>query len=595
MQSVIEKSWELVLEGKHDTPIVIYLEFVKLAFDEITLLSELNDEFLPKMFKTIVDRGLDRWGFARGLVNQVYPLFLKHPTRILPYISLIIELSLYQEIRGDDSQFTLINSFAIINAPKPHHAIDEVAEQGQYIRILTLTFIDKMCFKNSLFAHQMVDDCFKQLLGVAKQRGELPNSQLYKQKIRIAQLACTLCDWIISSQDLALIESSVKKSVEIMSIPHVHVIRQYIERLLISLLLNKPQYVAHALPILDDFNLKPQVTSSIIVALGAVMVFIEEEDIRETIFYKITPYMICNTAHIRRAAHFVIHKLLKSFPNYENKSHMFSFLSLNKECQKMQIRFESQLESFTALKESGIRYILKGVVNQFDELVHPSFVANIDEAVKNTRDDEFYREEGLSIGDEYWKLVASVLPLEHKTVENFQRKVDDTQALVEMRTTKGIQKRHELIIIASLLDKLPNLAGLTRTGEVFNLQLLTVPHRNMLNESEYKSMAVTADRWLPIIEVTEENLPDYLNLCRHNQYRIVGLEQTANSIPINEYQFPSKCVLVLGKEKEGIPGNILELLDHCVEIPQFGMVRSLNVHVSGSICIWEYMKQNYIR
>jgi tRNA guanosine-2'-O-methyltransferase len=36
------------------------------------------------------------------------------------------------------------------------------------------------------------------------------------------------------------------------------------------------------------------------------------------------------------------------------------------------------------------------------------------------------------------------------------------------------------------------------------------------------------------------------------------------------------------------------MLDVCVEIPQFGVIRSLNVHVSAAIAIWEYSKQNLI-
>lgn len=43
-------------------------------------------------------------------------------------------------------------------------------------------------------------------------------------------------------------------------------------------------------------------------------------------------------------------------------------------------------------------------------------------------------------------------------------------------------------------------------------------------------------------------------------------------------------------EKEGIPANVLPLADTCVEIPQFGVTRSLNVHVAGSLFIWEYSK-----
>ena len=36
------------------------------------------------------------------------------------------------------------------------------------------------------------------------------------------------------------------------------------------------------------------------------------------------------------------------------------------------------------------------------------------------------------------------------------------------------------------------------------------------------------------------------------------------------------------------------MLEDCVEIPQFGIVRSLNVHVSGSILLWEYTRQGLV-
>ena len=44
-------------------------------------------------------------------------------------------------------------------------------------------------------------------------------------------------------------------------------------------------------------------------------------------------------------------------------------------------------------------------------------------------------------------------------------------------------------------------------------------------------------------------------------------------------------------EKTGIPLEFLQVLDACVEIPQCGLIRSLNVHVTGAICVWEYHKQ----
>ena len=49
-------------------------------------------------------------------------------------------------------------------------------------------------------------------------------------------------------------------------------------------------------------------------------------------------------------------------------------------------------------------------------------------------------------------------------------------------------------------------------------------------------------------------------------------------------------MLVLGNEKEGIPFDIISHLDVVVEIPQEGIIRSLNVHVSAAIAIWEFTR-----
>lgn len=44
-------------------------------------------------------------------------------------------------------------------------------------------------------------------------------------------------------------------------------------------------------------------------------------------------------------------------------------------------------------------------------------------------------------------------------------------------------------------------------------------------------------------------------------------------------------------EREGIRADLLSLVDTTVEIPQAGVIRSLNVHVSGALCISEYARK----
>jgi tRNA G18 (ribose-2'-O)-methylase SpoU len=103
----------------------------------------------------------------------------------------------------------------------------------------------------------------------------------------------------------------------------------------------------------------------------------------------------------------------------------------------------------------------------------------------------------------------------------------------------------------------------------------------------------------------------------------VGLEQADRSVSLERVVFPEKVVLVLGREREGVPVEVshcvltrvppwrlcsrwrvcgvsvvpqlIQELDICVEIPQFGVIRSLNVHVSAALLVWEYTRQRLLR
>lgn len=156
-------------------------------------------------------------------------------------------------------------------------------------------------------------------------------------------------------------------------------------------------------------------------------------------------------------------------------------------------------------------------------------------------------------------------------------------------------------------------------------------------------MAVTAHQWVPLREVPEAALPAWLQAQAAQGWTLVGVEQTAESValqasgtggqvdriahaqlshalqrqqrpdaprdlqlptplphpsppclaptPPQDFAFPRRTLLVLGREKEGIPSSLLALLHATVEIPQLGRIRSLNAHVSGAIAAWEYTRQ----
>ncbi|XP_054432732.1 probable methyltransferase TARBP1 [Pteronotus mesoamericanus] len=171
----------------------------------------------------------------------------------------------------------------------------------------------------------------------------------------------------------------------------------------------------------------------------------------------------------------------------------------------------------------------------------------------------------------------------------------DLELVFQDRASKLGKSIGRLIVVASLIDKPTNLGGLCRTCEVFGASVLVVGNLQCVNDKQFQHLSVSAEQWLPLVEVKPPQLIDYLQQKKAQGYTAIGAEQTARSVGLTQYCFPEKSLLLLGNEREGIPANLIQQLDVCVEIPQQGIIRSLNVHVSGALLIWEYTRQQLRR
>lgn len=169
------------------------------------------------------------------------------------------------------------------------------------------------------------------------------------------------------------------------------------------------------------------------------------------------------------------------------------------------------------------------------------------------------------------------------------------QDMDQIRMKREIQRKKksafDMVIVASLVDRIPNLAGLSRTCEIFGATSLALPSLAVCTDPNFQNISMTSEHWLETEECRPSDLISFLGRKRMEDYRIVAIEQSSQSHSLLHYEFPPKCCLVLGNENHGVPAEILHLVDDCIEIPQFGIIRSLNVHVSGSVVLWEARRQ----
>jgi tRNA(Leu) C34 or U34 (ribose-2'-O)-methylase TrmL len=164
------------------------------------------------------------------------------------------------------------------------------------------------------------------------------------------------------------------------------------------------------------------------------------------------------------------------------------------------------------------------------------------------------------------------------------------------REAYAAARKQKVIVVASLIDKTPNLAGLARTCEIFQAEQLVLPSMRCTKEKLFETISVTANRWIPVSAVAPgPALHGFLRERRREGYSVIGLEQTSSSRCITSFDFPERVVVLLGTEGRGIPHEYMQALDTAVEIPQLGIIRSLNVHVSGALLLWEYTRQQMVK
>eukprot|EP00268_Persea_americana_P031712 TRINITY_DN3099_c0_g1_i2.p1 TRINITY_DN3099_c0_g1~~TRINITY_DN3099_c0_g1_i2.p1 ORF type:complete len:1865 (+),score=313.63 TRINITY_DN3099_c0_g1_i2:84-5678(+) len=133
----------------------------------------------------------------------------------------------------------------------------------------------------------------------------------------------------------------------------------------------------------------------------------------------------------------------------------------------------------------------------------------------------------------------------HRLLAEMEKEDHIFSSVVQSRITtmqRMRESRQPFILVASLLDRVPNLAGLARTCEIFKAAGLAIADASIVHDKQFQLISVTAEKWVPLIEVPVYSMKLFLEKKKREGFSILGLEQTANSTPLDQYSFPKKTV-----------------------------------------------------
>lgn len=97
-------------------------------------------------------------------------------------------------------------------------------------------------------------------------------------------------------------------------------------------------------------------------------------------------------------------------------------------------------------------------------------------------------------------------------------------------------------------------------------------------------------RWLPWEH--HSSTPEVVKMLKKQGYLTVAAEQSRGSIPYTKFQPKFPIALVVGHETTGINKKVLREVNQILELPMFGVNKSLNVLVSASVILYHWMEKS---
>ncbi|MFA6924072.1 MAG: RNA methyltransferase [Bacteroidales bacterium] len=148
-----------------------------------------------------------------------------------------------------------------------------------------------------------------------------------------------------------------------------------------------------------------------------------------------------------------------------------------------------------------------------------------------------------------------------------------------------------VIIILDNVRSMNNVGSIFRTSDAFLVEaiyLCGITGQPPNKEIHKTALGATESvGWKYFI-----NAVDAISELKKNNYKIIAIEQAENSVFLNNFKADEnkKYAFIFGNEINGVSDEVMETVDECIEIPQFGTKHSFNIVVSVGIVLWEFCK-----
>ncbi len=158
------------------------------------------------------------------------------------------------------------------------------------------------------------------------------------------------------------------------------------------------------------------------------------------------------------------------------------------------------------------------------------------------------------------------------------REVDEKQAQVKL---KKLKRRPIYLILENVYDTY-NIGGLFRLADALAVEKIYLcGETETPPNSRIKKASIGTYKVVPW--EYKKSAQEAIKELKKKRVRIIGVEQHKQAVDYTKAEYSLPLALVLGNETAGVTPETLALCDQIVEIPMWGINKSLNVIVSAAI------------
>ncbi len=161
-----------------------------------------------------------------------------------------------------------------------------------------------------------------------------------------------------------------------------------------------------------------------------------------------------------------------------------------------------------------------------------------------------------------------------KTLTYYRNKIPDIELLID-----NVWDPHNVSAVARTADGL----GLSQINLYYTYN--EFPDLQRLG----KKTSASANLWMRFERI--EDLSDFVTLKKSQGFVFLGADVRNSAKQLPQFQFPEKCVILLGAESQGMSPELQSVCDEFIYIPMVGMVTSYNVSVAAAIILYEVFRQ----